>query len=335
MAVAKMTVAERRARFRGWLKGSQCVYGPNVWDPISARSASDLGFEFGLLSAHVVEWTINGGEELSLATSVEYAEMARRIIRASDLSVMVTGPWGFGNALNFMRAVEELESAGVSCLTISDQELPLRFRSFKSTDGADKDAGSMNVFDEVQEDVLGGVKKGEYKAGAIDWAPRLPLDEAVALMKAALSARRDPTLAIAARTNVLAVGELSDAVKTIKAYEDAGVDAVWLTHSHRKGLEALHAGTTVPLVVGGSIFHDQSHKDPELDRFLARNGVRVGSLGNVHYKAGVKAAHEALKALRDGKQTYRQVEKATVSKELMTQLTRLDDTNDQIKRFLN
>jgi 2-methylisocitrate lyase-like PEP mutase family enzyme len=134
---------------------------------------------------------------------------------------------------------------------------------------------------------------------------------------------------------VMAVGDLSEAIETIKAYEAAGVDAIWLTHPHRAGLETLHGATKIPLVVGVSFFQHQSHTDPDVDRFLWENGARVVSLGSAHFTAAVKAAHETLKALADGTKTYAELEQAQDTKQLMAQLTRLDETNDAIERFLN
>jgi len=133
----------------------------------------------------------------------------------------------------------------------------------------------------------------------------------------------------------MAVGDLSEAILTIKACEGAGVDAIWPTHPHRTGLQVVHAETKVPLILGVSFFQHQSHTDPEVDRFLSENGARVVSLGSAHFTAAVKAAHETLRALADGTKTYAQLEQAQDTKELMAQLTRLDETNDAIERFLN
>ena len=68
---------------------------------------------------------------------------------------MVDADHGYGNALNVMRTVEELETAGVAALTIEDTVLPRTFGG-----GAD----------------------------AV-----LTIEEGVGKMKAALEARRDPT----------------------------------------------------------------------------------------------------------------------------------------------
>src|SRR5205814_2892171 len=50
--------------------------------------------------------------------------------RSSDLAslpLMVDADHGYGNALNVARCVQELESAGVSALSIEDTQLPLPF----------------------------------------------------------------------------------------------------------------------------------------------------------------------------------------------------------------
>jgi len=57
---------------------------------------------------------------LVVLTLTEFAEQIRRIARGSDLPLMVDADHGYGNALNVMRTVEELETSGVAALTIED-----------------------------------------------------------------------------------------------------------------------------------------------------------------------------------------------------------------------
>jgi len=54
------------------------------------------------------------------------------------------------------------------------------------------------------------------------------VEEGTGRMKAALSARQDKNLVIAGRTSALAIANLDQAVKRAKAYEAAGVDAIFL-----------------------------------------------------------------------------------------------------------
>src|SRR2546427_239909 len=65
--------------------------------------------------------------DLPVVTLTEFAEQIRRITRGSDLPLMVDADHGYGNALNVMRTVEELETSGVSALTIEDTVLPTQF----------------------------------------------------------------------------------------------------------------------------------------------------------------------------------------------------------------
>ena len=150
----------RRRAFRAILEGDGCVHPGSVWDPVSARIAEELGFEAGMLAGSTAALAVLGAPDLILLTLSELAEQARRINRAAELPLLVDADHGYGNALNVMRAVEELEAAGVAALTIEDTDLPRRFG-----------------------------------AGA---APRLlAVEEGVGKMRAALAARRDPSLVVA------------------------------------------------------------------------------------------------------------------------------------------
>ena len=155
---------DRRGRFRSVLTGSTCVYPGSVFDPISARIAEDLGFEVGIFAGSVASMTVLGAPDLIVLTLTEFAAQAHRICGAGNLPLLCDADHGYGNALNVMRTVEELETAGVAGLSIEDTELPLAHGSHGK--------------------------------------PRLiSIEEGVGKMSAALAARRDPGLAIAGRTS--------------------------------------------------------------------------------------------------------------------------------------
>ena len=175
-----MDFTMRRERYRGILAGDKCVYPGSVFDPISARIAEDLGFEVGMFAGSIASGTVLGAPDLIVLTLTEFAQQIHRICRAGDLSLMVDADHGYGNALNVMRTVEELETAGVSALTIEDTVLPRTF-------GGGPDAV-------------------------------LPIDEGVGKMKAALAARRDPNMVVAGRTSSLRITDLADTIARVKAY---------------------------------------------------------------------------------------------------------------------
>jgi len=287
-----MNLTQRRERFRAILEGDRCVHPASVFDPVSARAAEDLGFEVGFLAGSIASGTVLGAPDLIVLTLSEFADQIHRICRAGNLSIMVDADHGYGNALNVRRTVEELETAGLSCLTIEDTQLPL---SFGST--------------------------GEGRL--------ISVEEGVGKMKAALSARQDPSLAVAGRTSALRHGGVPEAIKRVKAYEKAGVDAVFLAGAQtRAEIQAIRAETRIPLLLGGA-----GGELADLE-FLGAHGVKVALQGHFPFAAAVKAVYDTLKALREGVAPSALRDKLA-SPELISQLTRREDYNKWVKEFLN
>ncbi len=273
-----MNPTPRRERFRSILDGDRCVYAASVFDPISARIAEDLGFEAGMLAGSVASGTVLGAPDLVALTLTELAQQVRRICRAGELSLMVDADHGYGNALNVMRTVEELQNAGAAGLTIEDTLLPRGF---------------------------GG---GERQL--------VSLEEGVGKMKAALAARTDPSLVIAARTSALRFSGISETVRRAKAYQETGVDALFLAGARaREEVEAVRAEVDVPLLLGGA---SEELLDPA---FLAAGGVRIALQGHQAFRAAVKAVHDVLQAQRNGVPPG-DMEHQLAPAELMAQVTR-------------
>jgi carboxyvinyl-carboxyphosphonate phosphorylmutase len=320
-----MNVTERRERLRGILAGDALVPAPTIWDPISARIAENLGFEVGILTGHTTNWVVLGESEWARLTLTELAEQARRICRASSISVFVTGPFGFGNALNVMRYVEELENAGVSGICLEDRALPLTF-------GCDTGSEAFEIQHETSRHAWPhgqpGNRGDRVPGGDLDHGPQVPLEEYVGRIKAARVARQDPNLVIAARTNVICHGTFS----RLKAYETAGLEAIWATHAaQREQVEALHAATNLPFVHGGTTFNHPP--EPNYEEFLVANGARLQSLGSIPFYAVVKTIYDTLKAQRDGKRSGEFLD--APPKELMAEATRQSQIEQWITDFLN
>ncbi len=286
-----MNLTERRERYRAVLAGDQCVHPASVFDPISARIAEDLGFEVGMLAGSIASFTVLGAPDIIVLTLTEFAQQIHRICRASTLSLMVDADHGYGNALNVKRTVEELESAGVSALTIEDTVLPRQFGT------------------------------GETAL--------ISIEEGVGKMKAALSGRQDPSLVVAGRSSALSVRGVEDAIRRTKAYEAAGVDAMFLSGATTKAeVEAVRAEVKIPLMLGGA--------GGELsDRaFLSANGVRIALQGHLSFSASVKAIYDTLKALRDGVAPG-DLTPTLATPDLMGQVTRRADYDTWTKEFMN
>ena len=92
-------------------------------DGMSAVLAKQTGFEALYLSGAALSASM-ALPDLGLLTLDDVTRRAREVLRASGLPLIVDGDTGFGEALNVMRAVREMEEAGVACLQIEDQLLP-------------------------------------------------------------------------------------------------------------------------------------------------------------------------------------------------------------------
>ncbi len=287
-----MNLTERRERYRAILAGNECVHPASVFDPISARIAEDLGFEVGMFAGSIASATVLGAPDLIVLTLSEFAQQIHRICRAGNISLMVDADHGYGNALNVKRTVEELETAGVAALTIEDTLLPVSY---------------------------GNIKGGQL----------ISLDEGVGKMKAAIAGRQDSSLVIAGRTSAIIFAGLDETIRRAKAYEQAGVDALFLTGVRtREELEAVHAEVKLPLMLGGTP-GELSDKT-----FLADNGVRIALQGHLPFQAAVKAVYDTLKALREGVSPA-ELGPGIASAELMAQVTRQADYDRWLGEFLS
>ena len=284
-----MNWTSRRERFRALIAGNRCVHPGSVFDPISARIAEDLGFELGMFAGSIASMTVLGAPDLIVLTLSEFAAQAYRINRAGTMPLLVDADHGYGNALNAMRTVEELETAGVAALSIEDTALPAAFGAAETR--------------------------------------LVSIDEGAGKLRAALAARQDPALAIIGRTGAIAVTGLDDTIARAKAYEAAGVDALFFVGvKTRAELDAIAAATTLPLVLGGA-----GNALDDLD-YLAARRVRICLQGHLPFMAAVRAVHETLRALRDGVPPK---EIGTgASPELMRQVTRDQDYKRWTAAFL-
>jgi len=212
-----MRHTEQRKRLRAVFAGTKCLSPASVYDGLSARVAESVGYEIGMLAGSVASNTTLAAPDLIVLTLTEFADQVRRIMRASELSLIVDADHGYGNALNVMRTVEELEHAGVSAMSIEDTALPTRFGQ---TEGADE---------------------------------LIPLEEMVGKLKAAVAARKDPSTMILGRTAALKVEGTEGTVKRAKAYAACGVDAIFVVGVEAVDqVRAVHEAAKLPIMVGGA-----------------------------------------------------------------------------------
>ena len=282
--------AARRQRFRALLDGPQCIHPASVFDPMSARVAEDLGFEAGMLAGSTASLAVLGAPDNITLTLSEFAGLAQRICRAGELPLMVDADHGYGNALNVMRAVEELQAAGVAAISIEDTLLPRAF-------------------------------------GAGGGALLNSLEEGVGKMRAAVKARGAGPMAIFGRTSAVAISGVDDTIRRLKAYEEAGVDALFVPGiKTRDELDQIADAVCLPIILGGC---SESLADMP---YLASRKVRIWLGGHQAFAAAVQAMYDTLKAVRAG---ARPSELANIAPEaLMARLTRSADYQADTKDYL-
>jgi carboxyvinyl-carboxyphosphonate phosphorylmutase len=286
-----MDWTDRRDRLRAIVAGARCIHPGSVHDPISARIAEDLGFEAGMLAGSVASLAVLGAPDIVVLTLTELADQAYRINRAGKLPLLVDADHGYGNALNVKRTIEELETAGCAGITIEDTLLPTPF-------------------------------------GATE-TKLIPIAEGVGKMKAALAGRQDPRLIVVGRTSALSITGVADTIARLKAYEEAGVDMLFMAGvKSRKELDEVASAVNKPLFLGGA-----AKELYDLDYLSARN-VRVCLQGHAPFNAAVNAVHATLKALRDGKPWW-ELQNISPPSDLLKQSTRLADYAAWTKDFLD
>jgi carboxyvinyl-carboxyphosphonate phosphorylmutase len=206
-----MNWTERRERLRAIIARAR-IHPASVYDADfrAHRRRSVRGDDVRRLVARSACWL----RPISACSRSPNSPQAYRINRAGSLPLLVDADHGYGNALSVKRTVEELETAGVSALTIEDTLLPVPF---------------------------GG-----------DDAQLIPIAEGVGKMRAALAGRQDPRLVVVGRTSAMGITGVDDTIARLKAYEAAGVDMLFMAGvTTRAQLDAVAQAVKLPLFLGG------------------------------------------------------------------------------------
>lgn len=167
---------------------------PGCYDALSARIQEAAGFESLGMSGYAVSVSTLGKPDVGLMTLTETARMCRYICNAVDIPVMVDADTGYGNAINVMRTVEQIMTAGAGGLFIEDQVEPKRCGHVAGKQLISKGemVGKLRAADEVRRDI-------------------------------------DADFILMARTDARGAlgGSLEEALDRAKAYVDAGADIIF------------------------------------------------------------------------------------------------------------
>lgn len=220
--------AESRRTLKQILQGDQCLVAASVFDAGSARLAAHIGAEIGVLGGSAAAQVVLGVPDIVLLTASDLVEQARRICRTGCVNLIVDADHGYGNALNVMRTIGDLQAAGVAATCLEDSRLP-------------------------------------REHGAGPQQALVSLEEAQQKMRAALHARGNGPMLIMGRTNAVDSSGIDDAIKRLQAYEATGVDALFVPYLKRRDdLERIAHAVRSPIVVAGA--HESLFDIPWLTR---------------------------------------------------------------------
>ena len=194
------------------------VVMPGVFNAISAVSAYKAGSKALYLSGAGITNANLGVPDIALATLTEFAQQASYVTSVAPLPVISDADTGFGESLNVMRTVVEMERAGLAGIHLEDQVSPKR-------------------------------------CGHLDGKACIPKEDMVRKIRAAVDSKRDPSFIIVARTDSRGVDGLEAAIDRARAYVDAGADAVFPEGlSTEAEFEAFRKGVKVPLMANMTEF---------------------------------------------------------------------------------
>ncbi len=233
------------------------VIAPGAYDCITARAIERGGFSAVYMTGGGTAASL-GYPDYGILTMNEMADNAGRIATAIKLPVIADADTGYGNELNAIRTVREYERRGVAGLHIEDQGFP-------------------------------------KKCGHLEDKVIAPIDDYVAKIRAAVSAKSDPDFVIIARTDSRAVLGFEEAVRRANAAIEAGADMAFV-----EAPQTMDEVAAVPRLVKGPCLLNMVWKGKTPDVSMPdaeRMGYKVTILPGVLSRAVLGVCESTLKEL--------------------------------------
>ena len=244
---------------RQMLASDEIVVYPGIYDALSAKIAERIGFKMVGLGGYALGACLGTTEPLLDLEAL--VRTCRYITAFVNIPLKVDAGAGFGEPLHVMRAIRELEAAGVAAVHIEDQIYP---------------------------------KRAHYHKGV---EHLIDADDMVAKLKAAMAARRDPDLVIIARTDAMLVCGFAEGVRRANLYLEAGSDMAFIFPNTMEEAREAPKQINGPLVyyngeadpLGRPIFSNQELQDM---------GYKMVAYSDSAIMAATKAVKEMLETLK-------------------------------------
>lgn len=235
------------------------IMAPGVADALNARLVKRHGFEALYMTGAGTTAVRLGMPDVGLLTMTEMIDNAGRIAEAGGLPLIADADNGYGGVLNVRRTIQGYERAGVAGVHLEDQVIPKR-------------------------------------CGHLAGKQVVPVEEAVAKIRAAADARTDPDFLIIARTDAVAVEGFDAALERAAKYREAGADMLFIEAPNAEQLPKI-----APRFKGVPLLYNMatSGKTPFLSKTeIERLGFKLIIYPNWLMLAAIKAASQVLETLQ-------------------------------------
>jgi 2-methylisocitrate lyase-like PEP mutase family enzyme len=171
--------------------GDRVVAAPGVYDMVSLRMASAMGFDalymtgYGTVAAHL------GLPDAGLASYSDMVGRVEAMARMARAPLIADGDTGYGGLLNVHHTVQGYERAGAAAIQLEDQEFP-------------------------------------KKCGHTPGRRVVSADDMVRKIAVAVEARTSPDFLIIARTDARSSLGLAEAIRRARLYAKAGADMLFV-----------------------------------------------------------------------------------------------------------
>lgn len=176
-----------RKKLRELLARPGLTIMPGAHDGLSAKLIEAEGYEAMVAGGYAGIGSMLAQADMGQSNVRDYTDHYARICNAVEIPVYVDADTGFGGVHNIRQMVRAFEGAGVAGLFIGDQTFPNR-------------------------------------CGYLPGKQIVPVEQMLSRLKAALDARRDPDMLIAARTDACGVEGLDAAIERCQLFLEAGAD---------------------------------------------------------------------------------------------------------------
>lgn len=216
--VHQITSAEqKRSAFKLGLASEQLLQFPGAINALSALLIEKKQFDGIYLSGAVISNNL-GLADIGLTTLTEVCTYAKSITSVTNSPIIIDADTGFGETMNIVRTIQEMEFAGLSGCHLEDQVLPKR-------------------------------------CGHLDNKELVDTSKMIQKISAAALARKDQNFTIIARTDARAKEGLQASIDRALAYQDAGADVIFPEALQNESeFEAFRKAIKVPLLANMTEF---------------------------------------------------------------------------------